>query len=478
MIDGSQAIDRIICMDRREFLTTACTGALIASGFPVRAAPGRRIVSDYSGLNAVSVAMQRRPAATEEVSDAIGGWPGAISIGGGRFSMGGQVAAPDSLHLDMRGMNRVLALDPARRVVRVQAGISWRDLQDAIDPHGLSVSIMQSYSNFTVGGSVSVNCHGRYVGKGPLVNSVRAVQMVRADGEVLELTPESALFRGAFGGYGGLGVVTEVELDLDRNTRIRRTVEKVDLDRYADRFSTRIAANPQVVLHNADLRPPAFSEPRLITWTTTQAPATVAERLIPRDRDYRRNQTLLWAVSELPGGKALRRGVEDRVLEQEAVVWRNYEASLDTDALEPRTRLFSTYLLQEYFIPVGNFLPFARAMAEVLRRRRVNALNVSVRHSPGDTRSLLTWAPTEVFSFVLYYKQRATDRAGREAGAWTRELIDAALANGGRYYLPYRLHAARSQFEQAYPEVRDFVALKSRVDPRGKFRNLLWDKYL
>ena len=282
-----------------------------------------------------------------------------------------------------------------------------------------------------------------------------------------------------FGGYGGLGVVAEVELDLDRNTRIRRTVENVDLDRYrGPLFDQDRCTDPRVVLHNADLRPPGFSEPRLITWTTTDAPATVSERLIPRDSDYRRNRTLLWAVSELPGGKTLRRGVEDRVLEEEAVVWRNYEASLDTDSLEPRTRLFSTYLLQEYFIPVRNFLPFARSMAEILRRRRVNALNVSVRHSPGDARSLLTWAPTEVFSFVLYYKQRSSERAGREAGLWTRELIDAAIANGGRYYLPYRLHAARSQFEQAYPEVREFVALKSRVDPRGKFRNLLWDKYL
>ena len=465
-------------MDRREFMSTAAAATLLAPAFSVRAARKRRVVNDYSGLNAVPVAAERRPVTTEEVSDAIGRWPGAVSIGGGRYSMGGQVVAPDSLHLDMRRMNRVLKIDPARRIVRVQAGISWRDLQDAIDPHDLSVRIMQSYSNFTVGGSVSVNCHGRYVGKGPMVNSVRAVQMVRADGQVLELTPKSALFRGLFGGYGGLGVVTEVELDLDPNTRIRRVVEKVDLDSYPDHFSSKIAGDPRVVLHNADLRPPGFAEPRLITWVSTEEPATVADRLIPRDRDYGQNQTLLWAVSELPGGKSLRRGIEDKVLEREAIVWRNYEASLDTDALEPGTRLFSTYLLQEYFIPVGNFLPFARTLAEVLRRRDVNALNVSVRHSPRDAKSLLAWAPTEVFSFVLYYKQRATDRASREAGVWTRELIDAVLANGGRYYLPYRLHAARSQFEQAYPEYREFVALKASVDPRRKFRNLLWDKYL
>ena len=223
-------------MDRRKFLTTAAAATLLAPGFPVRSAPKRRVANDFSGLNAVPVAMERRPITTEDVSDAIGRWPNAISIGGGRYSMGGQVAAPDSLHLDTRRMNRVLALDPARRVVRVQAGISRRDLQDAIDPHDLSVRIMQSYNNFTVGGSVSVNCHGRY----------------------------------------------------------------------PDHFRSKIARDPDVVLHNADLRPPGFAEPRLINWISTEEPATVEERLIPRDRDYSRNQTLIWMVSELPGGKRLR----------------------------------------------------------------------------------------------------------------------------------------------------------------------------
>ena len=92
--------------------------------------------------------------------------------------------------------------------------------------------------------------------------------------------------------------------------------------------------------------------------------------------------------------------------------------------------------------------------------------------------SLLKWAPTEVFSFVLYYKQRMSDRASKEVAVWTRELIDLALVNGGRYYLPYRLDATREQFDAAYPEARAFTSLKSRVDPRARFANLLWEKYL
>jgi FAD/FMN-containing dehydrogenase len=117
-------------------------------------------------------------------------------------------------------------------------------------------------------------------------------------------------------------------------------------------------------------------------------------------------------------------------------------------------------------------------MAHILKARNVNALNVSIRHSPEDFNTLMRWAATEVFSFVLYYKQRANQRASEEVGLWTRELIGAALDNGGRYYLPYRLDATPSQFIRAYPEARAFAALKLRVDPRGRFRNLLWDKYL
>jgi FAD/FMN-containing dehydrogenase len=40
---------------------------------------------------------------------------------------------------------------------------------------------MQSYDNFTVGGSLSVNAHGRYVGLGPIVLSVKSIRLVLAD---------------------------------------------------------------------------------------------------------------------------------------------------------------------------------------------------------------------------------------------------------------------------------------------------------
>lgn len=452
-----------------------CGASVDAPGFD---APG---VEDVAQMERVPVARELRPRNTDEIVAALSDWRGPVSIGGGRFSMGGQVVARDSLHLDMRGMCRVLWLDPVARTVRAQAGMTWRDLQDLIDPHDLSVAVMQSYSNFTLGGSVSVNCHGRYVGKGPLVNTLRALRLFTADGTSIELSRQTnaELFGAVVGGYGGLGVVTEVELDLDRNTRIERREEWVALADYPEFFRTRVLADPLAALHNADLAPPSFDRPLAVTWRVSERPVTDPMRLTPRDGSYGRDRALLWIASELVSGPSLRAWHQERERTgPQPVVWRNREASLDVASLEPASRDYSTYLLQEYFIPVDGFLHFAKRLAGILQAHDVNALNVSIRHSPADTTTLLRWAREDVFCFVLYHKQRNHADADRDAQRWTRALIDAALEIGGRYYLTYRLHATPSQFLRAYPDAVRFSQLKHGIDPTGRFRNRLWDAYL
>ena len=438
-------------------------------------------VGDVGQMERTVVDRIARPGSTADVQRLLQTSRMPVSIAGAGYSMGGQIVEPGSLHLDMDRMSRVLWLDTARRMVRVQAGTRWRDLQDALDPHDLAVKVMQSYSNFSVGGSVSVNCHGRYVGAGPLGHSIRALQLVTADGHVHELDREreADLFAATIGGYGGLGVVTEVELELATNGKMARSAERVALEDYPRYFAEQVQANPDMILHNADLAPPGFDRPLAINWVRSEAPLTEARRLVPRKLDYSRQQNLIWSASELPMSQELGdRYLTGPILHDKPVVMRNFEASQDAASLEPRTRMVSTYLLQEYFIPIAAFLPFATRMAQILRMHDVNALNVSIRHSPQDAVSLLRWAPAEVFSFVLYYKQRSTGSADHGSEGWTRKLIDAALSMGGRYYLPYRLHASASQFRAAYPEVPAFAAIKRQVDPGYRFRNLLWDKYL
>lgn len=146
-------------------------------------------VNDVTHLNPIEVFAIATPRSTAEIQTALNSTDLPISIGGGHFSMGGHTASPGSLHLDLRQFNQVLHFDPALRLIRVQAGIRWCDIQKFVDPHGLSVKIMQTYANFTVGGALSVNAHGRYMGLGPVVLSVRNILLVLADGTTLMPPP-------------------------------------------------------------------------------------------------------------------------------------------------------------------------------------------------------------------------------------------------------------------------------------------------
>lgn len=438
------------------------------------------VVNDVTRLNPVPVLAVVRPTGIEDVRQAVLNTRGAISVGGGHFSMGGQTASDGSVHLDMRSLTGVLSFDPPRRTVRVLAGTRWCDLQRFLDPHDLSVKIMQTYANFTVGGSLSVNCHGRYMGLGPVVMSVREITLVMADGRIETASPEtnSELFYGAIGGYGGIGIIVAVELELAQNERVERISKTLPVAEYLDYFRDGIRADDNVVFHNADLYPPRYDRLRAVSWRKTKRAATHSQRLRTPRRHYALERYFMWSMTEGPLGPQRREHFIDPLLYMgRKVHWRNYEAGYDVAELEPEGRDRRTYVLQEYFVPIRNLESFTRKMAEILRRHRVNTVNVSIRHALADPGTMLAWAKEECFAFVLYYKQRTRESAKARVAVWTRELVEAALSEEGCHYLPYQIHATNDQFHRAYPRAVEFFALKDRVDPDYRLRNRLWDAY-
>ena len=436
-------------------------------------------VNDVTQINPIPVFSIATPTNIEEVVAALQNTRLPVSIGGGHFSMGGHTASAGSLHLDLRRMNRVLKFSPEAATITVQAGIRWCDIQKFVDPHGFAVKIMQSYANFTVGGTLSVNAHGRYMGLGPVVLSVRAITLVLASGEVIESSPQknTELFYAAIGGYGAIGIITEVELDLVANIRVERKQKKLALAEYWPWFDAHVRRNPDAVFHNFDLYAPHYSRGRAVTWSATEKPAT-APHLQPLLRRYWIEKYFLWVVSETVFGKFRREFFLDPLLAlKNKIHWRNYEAGYDVAELEPFDRARRTYVLQEYFVPVAQMENFSHAMATILKRHHVNALNISVRHAVADSKTLMAWARGETFAFVLYYKQRTRDNAKERVAVWTRELIDAVLEAGGTYYLPYQLHATSAQFHRAYPRAKELFALKQKLDPDYRLRGALWDRY-
>ena len=395
------------------------------------------IVNEVTGLYPVPVFSVVTPRSLAEVQEAVRRSTGPLAVGGGRFSMGGQTASPGCLQIDMRQMNQVLHFSPVERTVRVQTGIRWCDLQRFLDPHDLSVSIMQTYANFTVGGSLSVNVHGRYIGQGPLILSVRAIKVLLASGECVEATPEqnSEIFFGAIGGYGGLGVIVEAELALAPNERVERTNRKLRTSEYLEFFKQKVRDSGEAIFHNGDLYPPHYAKVRAVTWSRTSRGVTEPSRLQPIRKHYLLEKYFFWAFTETPFGNWRREYLVDPLLfRKKKVHWRNFEAGYDVAELEPYSRKHSTYVLQEYFIPIDRLEDFVEQAGEVLRRYRVNVVNISIRHALADSGSLLAWARQEVFAFVLYYKQRTRESARTRVAVWTRELVQKAIDLGGTYY--------------------------------------------
>lgn len=439
-----------------------------------------KVINDITQLNPIKVNAIISPESTQEIIDAVKTHNGPVSLGGGRFSMGGQTATEQALQIDMRSFDSIIFFSKENKEITVQAGITWRKIQEFIDPYNLSVKIMQTYANFTVGGSLSVNVHGRYIGGGPIVLSVKEIKIILANGELITASPteNKDVFYGAIGGYGGLGVIVQATLFLTDNDKVERTDKVLLIKEYKQFFVDNIRSDSLVVFHNADIYPNRYKKVREISYRKTSRDVTVSYRLKPHDKKYRFNKFAFKVVSEFPAGKWLRQHLMEPFLYMgKPVEWRNYEASYNVLELEPKSREKSTYVLQEYFVPIEKFDAFYPLMSGILRKNNVNVINISIRHAKQDPGTMLAWARTEVFAFVLYYKQGTTQANKEEVKKWTQQLIDASVSYEGTYYLPYQIHATNEQFLKAYPNADNFFKLKKQLDPTNKFRNKLWDIY-
>jgi FAD/FMN-containing dehydrogenase len=440
----------------------------------------KNTVNDITQLNPIKVSAILTPITVKEISTAVSLHKGPISIGGGRFSMGGQTATEMALQLDMRKFNKIVSFSSQNKEITVQAGMRWREVIQFIDKHNLAVKVMQSYANFTVGGSLSVNVHGRYVGQGAIISSVKQIKIVLANGEIVMASPtlNRKLFTSAIGGYGGLGVIAEVTLSLTDNTKIERRDTVMNIAEYAIYFQNEIKNNSEIVFHNAVVYPNSYQKVRAISHVKTTKALTIKDRLKPIDTNLFLNRMVLGFVSSSPFGKWVRKSFMDPIFyAKNQVAMRNYEATYDVSELDPGSRKKETYLLQEYFVPVTKFDEFYPKMVQIFKKHKVNVMNVSIRHARKDSVSTMAWAKEEVFAFVIYYKQGVESPDREKVKRWTRELIDAALASTGSYYLPYQIYATPQQFAKAYPNAPLFFETKKKYDPEYKFRNKLFDAY-
>lgn len=84
----------------------------------------------------------------------------------------------------MTQFNNIVAINQKEKWIIVQSGASWAHIQEALNPFGLAVKVMQSSNIFTVGGSLSVNAHGRDPRFSALSSTVEGMKILTPDGQI------------------------------------------------------------------------------------------------------------------------------------------------------------------------------------------------------------------------------------------------------------------------------------------------------
>jgi len=143
-----------------------------------------------------------------------------IPRGFGTNLSGGSIAPKGGIVLGLTRMNRILALEPDRRVAVAQTGVTNLELQNALAPLGCFFAPdPASQKAATLGGNVAENSGGPHCVKyGVMTNHVLGLKVVLPSGEVMHLgsaalDPPGYDLRGLLvGSEGTLGIATEMTL--------------------------------------------------------------------------------------------------------------------------------------------------------------------------------------------------------------------------------------------------------------------------
>jgi cytokinin dehydrogenase len=148
-----------------------------------------------------------------------------VAIRGAGHSQNGQ-SLSDQILLDMRGLDRVLRVEPKEHRVVCQPGITWRALLESVLPLQLSPPVLTNNLDVTVGGTLSTAGIGVASWKhGTQADHCLEFEVVTAQGELVRCSPNqnSGLFDAVRAGLGRFAVVTEATIELRRHKPRFRT---------------------------------------------------------------------------------------------------------------------------------------------------------------------------------------------------------------------------------------------------------------
>jgi glycolate oxidase len=169
------------------------------------------------------------PQTTEDVVIAVNiaytyGIP--VTVGGGLTGMaGGAVPIHGGIYIDSTTMNNLIEIDIKNQTVRVQAGMTLQEINDALEKYDLWLPhLTESKWSCTIGATIACDNDSTFgIRYGKILHCLLSAQVVTGTGDVLELGHRKAHFTSSgyklkdllAGSEGTLGVLTEVTLKVE-----------------------------------------------------------------------------------------------------------------------------------------------------------------------------------------------------------------------------------------------------------------------
>ena len=172
-----------------------------------------------------------RPGSLEELQGIVAGAP-RIRVLGTRHCFNDIADTDELVRLD--DLPEDVVVDATAGTVELNPAMTYGRLADLLRPAWLALHNLASLPHISVGGAVATATHGSGERLGNLATAVRALDLLRADGEVVHLERGDPDFDGAVVGLGSLGIVVRLRLDVEPDYRMTQHVfEHLSWDRCA-----------------------------------------------------------------------------------------------------------------------------------------------------------------------------------------------------------------------------------------------------
>jgi alditol oxidase len=168
---------------------------------------------NWAGNLEYSTTDVRRPQSVEELQKLVASAERIRALGS-RHSFS-TVADTTGVLVATQGLDLTTEVDADHHRAVVPGAATYAEVATVLDREGWALRNMGSLPHISVAGACSTGTHGSGVRNGCLASAVEAVELVRADGELVTLSKGDADFPGAVLSLGSLGVVTRLILAIE-----------------------------------------------------------------------------------------------------------------------------------------------------------------------------------------------------------------------------------------------------------------------